>query len=171
MPFYNTYNGHKVSATCQKCGSTRVRYQGGTITCANCGHEIYKPKRRNKYNASPTTARDGRKRDSKFEASVADELLMLKSAGTILDYDSQFKVELNIYDKQGAVAFTKTWKVDFRVHNNDGSFTLLEAKGLEGDDYKWKRDILTNVWLPEHLDYDFEVRKQRSTKKFSTGNK
>lgn len=169
MPYLNTYDGKKISSVCQECGSIRCRYQAGTLTCSNCGHVIYKPKRRNKYNASPTTARDGRRRDSKFEASVADELLMLKSAGTILDYDSQFKVELPIYDKNGNVVMRKTWKVDFRLHNPDGTFTLLEAKGLEGDDYKWKRDILTNVWLPEHLDYTFEVRKQRSIKKFSTG--
>ena len=84
---------------------------------------------------------------------------MLKFGGAIKDYDSQYKVLLNIYDKAGNVVMTKTWKVDFRIHNNDGTYKLLEAKGLEGDDYKWKRDILMNVWLKEHPDYTYEVRK------------
>lgn len=120
---------------------------------------IYKAARRNKYNASKQVARDGMRRDSKLEATVADELLMMKAAGEILDYDSQYKVGLIIYDRQGNIAFTKNWKVDFRVHLLDGTYKLLEAKGLEGDDYKWKRDILLNVWLKEHPDHVYEVRK------------
>lgn len=83
-----------------------------------------------------------------------------KRAGEIKDYDNQFKVDLVIYDSAGLPAFRKTWKVDFRVHELDGSFTLVEAKGMEGDDYKWKRDVLTHVWLQDHPDYHFEVRKQ-----------
>ena len=90
---------------------------------------------------------------------MADELYMLKQSGAIKDYDSQYKVKLNIYDKDGNVAFVKNWKVDFRIHNNDGTYKLLEAKGIEGDDYKWKRDILVAVWLKEHPDYTYEVRK------------
>lgn len=150
------------NAQCQECKSRVISYSGGTLTCKNCGHIIYKAVRRNKYNASKTVACDGMRRDSKFEASVADELVMLKAAGEILNYDSQYKVDLHIYDRAGNVVMRKNWKVDFRVHNLDGSFTLLEAKGLEGDDYKWKRDILMNVWLPEHLDHNYEVRKQKS---------
>ena len=66
------------NAECDVCHSKAILYQGGTLTCRNCGHVIYKPKRRNKYNASPQIARDGRRRDSKLEAGVADELLMMK---------------------------------------------------------------------------------------------
>lgn len=147
------------NAKCSDCGSLSILYQAGNLTCRDCGYPIYKIKRRNKYNASKQVARDGIRRDSKFEASVADELLMLKAAKEILDYDSQYKVLLNIYDKDGNIAMTKNWKIDFRVHQLDGTYKLLEAKGLEGDDYKWKRDILLNVWLPEHPDYEYEVRK------------
>lgn len=144
---------------CNVCHSKQVLYQRGKLICRDCGNPIYTPKRRNKYNASKQVARDGMRRDSKLEASVADELYMLKFGGAIKDYDSQYKVLLNIYDKTGNVVMTKTWKVDFRIHNNDGTYKLLEAKGLEGDDYKWKRDILMNVWLKEHPDYTYEVRK------------
>lgn len=159
-------------AVCPSCDSRIILYSKGSLICSNCGYIIYKPVRRNKYNARKTLAKDGKVRDSAFEANVADELAILLAAGEILGYDSQYKVDLSIYDKSGNVVMNKTWKVDFRVHNLDGTFTLLEAKGLEGDDYKWKRDILINVWLPEHLDYSYEVRKQRSyynAKKFSTG--
>lgn len=144
--------------TCTECGSRLMSYARGAITCKDCGHIVYKPTRKNKFNAIKSVSRDGLKKDSKFEASVADELWMRKCAGDIKDYDSQYKVELLIYDKSGAVVMKKNWKVDFRVHNNDGSYLLLEAKGLEGVDYKWKRDLLLNVWLPEHLDHTYEVR-------------
>lgn len=146
-------------ARCPECHSNKLLYTKGNIICRDCGYGVYKAKRRNKYNASKQVALDGIRRDSKLEARVADELYMLKQSGAIKDYDSQYKVKLNIYDKDGNVAFVKNWKVDFRIHNNDGTYKLLEAKGLEGDDYKWKRDILVAVWLKEHPDYTYEVRK------------
>lgn len=150
------------SATCQECNSKSVLFKGGSIICRDCDHVIFSPKtRKNKYNAIKTVAKDGLKRDSKFEASVADELYMRKVAKDIQDYESQYKVLLNIYDNQGNVVMTKNWKVDFRILHNDGSYELLEAKGVEGDDYKWKRDILTNVWLPEHPDHIYTVQKQQ----------
>ena len=152
------------NVVCDDCGSKTMRYVRGAIICANCDKVIYKPTRKNKYNAVKTVARDGLKKDSKFEASVADELYMLKELGEILDYDSQYKVELLIYNHKGEVAFKKNWKVDFRVHLKDGGYKLLEAKGLEGSDYKWKRDILMNVWLLENPEYEYEVRTQKSNK-------
>ena len=153
------------NVVCDDCGSKMMRYERGAIICTNCDKVIYKPARKNKYNAVKTVARDGLKKDSKFEASVADELYMRKSAGDILDYDSQYKVELPIYNRDGEVVMKKNWKVDFRVHELDGSYTLLEAKGVEGVDYKWKRDLLVNVWLPENPDHDFEVRTMKNVYK------
>lgn len=114
----------------------------------------------NKFGAIKTTAKDGMKRDSKYEAGIADELLLRKRAGDILDYDSQFKVEMWAYDKNGKPAMRKNHKVDFRIHHNDGSFELLEAKGVETADYKDRRRWLETFWLPEHLDYTYTVVKQ-----------
>lgn len=156
---------------CDDCGSKMMRYERGAIICTNCDKVIYKPTaRKNKFNAVKTVSKDGLKKDSKFEASVADELYMRKSAGDILDYESQYKVELLIYNREGLVVMKKNWKIDFRVHNLDGSYTLLEAKGLEGVDYKWKRDLLLAVWLPDHPDHEFEVRtmgyRAKSAKKW-----
>lgn len=156
------------SAYCPECKSTAILVKGGSLICRNCGHEIYTSKtKKNKYNAIRTVARDGQKRDSKFEADVADELYMRKVASDILDYDSQFKVEIPIYDKDGDKVDSVSHKVDFRIHHKDGSFELLEAKGVETPDYKWRRRLLESVWLPEHPDHEYTVRKQgyRSRKK------
>ena len=118
----------------------------------------------NKYGARRTTAKDGLTRDSKFEASVADELLLRKRAGDIKDYDSQYKVEMWAYDKQGNRVMKKTHKIDFRIHHNDGSYELLEAKGLETADYKDRRKWLEKLWLPENPDHIYTVVKQRSNR-------
>lgn len=120
----------------------------------------------NKYNAKKTVAKDGIKRDSKFEASVADELYLRKRAGDIKDYDSQFKVEMWAYDKYGKPAIKMSHKVDFRIHHNDGSYELLEAKGVETADYRLRRKWLEKLWLPENLDYTYTVVKQRTFKKY-----
>jgi ribosomal protein S27E len=148
-------------ATCPECNSKSVLYQGGTITCSNCGHVIASPKnKKNKYNAIRTVAKDGLKRDSKFEANVADELYLRKQAGDIVDYESQFQVEMWIYREDGLKAFPVKHKIDFRIEHVDGSFELYEAKGVETSDYKWRRKLLEELWLPFHKDHIYTVRKQ-----------
>lgn len=114
----------------------------------------------NKFGAVKTTAKDGIKRDSKYEAGIADELYLRKMAKDILDYDSQFKVEMWAYDQNGKKAMKVTHKVDFRIHHNDGSFELLEAKGVETSDYKMRRRWLETFWLPFNLDHTYTVVKQ-----------
>lgn len=131
------------NVVCDDCGSKMMRYERGAIICTNCDKVIYKPTaRKNKFNAVKTVSKDGLKKDSKFEASVADELYMRKSAGDILDYESQYKVELLIYNREGLVVMKKNWK----------------------------RDLLLNVWLPDHPDHEFEVRtmgnRAKSAKKW-----
>lgn len=146
---------------CPECKSTSILYQGGSLTCRNCGHVIYKPtQKKNKYNAIKTVAKDGEKRDSKYEASVADELYMRKLAGDILDYESQYRVDMPIFNENGKQVMLVRHKIDFRVHERDGSYTLLEAKGVETADYKWRRSLLEKIWLPAHPDHVYEVRKQ-----------
>jgi hypothetical protein len=120
---------------------------------------MYLSRTGNKYGAKRTWAL-GRHFDSKFEAGIAEELDIVKKGHGIKDFDCQFKIDLPIYKSDGTIAFAKGYKVDFRVHENDGSFTLIEAKGFETEDYKWKRRLLTEVWLPEHPDYKFEEVRQ-----------
>lgn len=113
----------------------------------------------NKFGAKKTEY-NGYKYDSKFEASVAEELTLRVKAKDILDFDKQFKVEMWAYDKDGKPAMKVTHKVDFRIHHKDGSFELLEAKGLETSDYRMRRKWLETFWLPEHLDHTYTVVKQ-----------
>ena len=115
----------------------------------------------NKYSAKKTEY-DGYKYDSKFEASVAQELDLRVRAKDIQAYDKQFKVEMWAYDKNGKPAMKKSHKVDFRIHHNDGSYELLEAKGVETFDYKDRRRWLETFWLPENLDHSYTVVKQSS---------
>lgn len=120
--------------------------------------------KRNKYNAQRTQAL-GRSFDSKFESTVAVDLEEQKQRGEILDYDCQFKVEMWAYNKDGIAALKKSHKIDFRVHHKDGSFELLEAKGLETADYQDRRRWLFAFWLPEHLDHYYTVVKMARTPK------
>lgn len=98
---------------------------------------------------------------SKFEAGVARDLDIRKRAGEILDWERQYKVEMWAYDKFGDRKVSKEHRVDFRVHNLDGSFTLLEAKGFETQDYRDRRNWLLKLWLPEHPDHDYQVVYQK----------
>lgn len=108
------------------------------------------------------TEYNGRTFDSKFEAGVAHQLEMQKRTGEILDYECQFKIECMPFTAHGdPVPECKvSHKVDFRVHNRDGSFTLLEAKGFETADYKTRRKWLEKFWLPANPDHDYQVVKQ-----------
>lgn len=150
----------KGKLTCPECKSTTFLVNYGKVTCRDCGWST-KGSAGNKYGAKKTIAKDGIKRDSKLETSHADELYLRKYAGEILDYDSQYKVEIPIYNKEGRVVHIIKHKIDFRLHLKDGSYQLWESKGIETDDYKWRRKFLELIWLPEHLDHTYLVVKQR----------
>ena len=136
--------------------------KGGKLICTNCEHVVgvTNEGRSNKYGAKRTEF-NGKIYDSKFEASVASDLETRKIAGDILDYDTQYKVEMDIYRSDGVKSLTVNHKVDFRIHHRDGSFELHEAKGVETSDYKWRKKLLENLWLPLHKDHIYTVIKQR----------
>ena len=150
------------SAECPECHSKRLLYTSGTLTCSNCGHEIGK-RTNNKYGAKRTEFK-GKLYDSKYEAGVAAELDLRKRAKEILDYDTQYKVEIAVYRADGTPAFYVNHKVDFRIHHKDGSYELLEAKGVETVDYKWRRKFLETIWLKENPDHEYTVIKQNMRK-------
>ena len=104
---------------------------------------------------------DGYTYASKFEAGVAQELDLRLRAGEIKDWERQFKIECIPYDKNGTPMpdLKVSHKVDFRVHELDGSFTLVEAKGQELSDWQHRRKWLERVWLPEHPDHTYQVVK------------
>lgn len=144
---------------CEECSSNRFLLKGNTLTCQNCGWKVT-GSASNKYGARRTMAKDGKARDSKFEAGTADDLLLRVRVGDIKDYDSQYMIEAMAYRKNGLPAFMVRHKVDFRIHHNDGSYELVEAKGMETEDYKWRRKFLEHIWLPDHPDHTYTVIKQ-----------
>lgn len=95
-----------------------------------------------------------------YEAGVAQTLELRKVGKDIQDYEIQYKVEIPLYNSYGKVVHTVRHKVDFRVLHNDGSFELIEAKGMELDDWKWRKKLLEYIWLPEHPDHIYTVVKQ-----------
>lgn len=113
----------------------------------------------NKYGAKRHNY-DGYIYDSKLEASRAWELDEALRKGEIKAWERQFKIDLYFYNKDGDMIRYKPWKVDFRIENLDGTFTLEEVKGMETEDFRVKRDICTKVWLPDHLDHNLVILKQ-----------
>mgnify|MGYP001595444342 CR=1 FL=1 len=154
-------NLDKTKFTCPECSSIRFRLVGKKITCLNCDYTI-SGSGGNKYGAKRTEF-ENKSYDSKFEASQAQELSLRKKAGDIKDYDTQYKIEAWAHRSDGRKAFLVKHKVDFRIHHNDGSYELYEAKGQETDDYKWRRKFLEHIWLPEHPDHTYTVVKERKT--------
>jgi hypothetical protein len=108
-----------------------------------------------KYNAIRSVY-NGYPYDSKFEAAYAMQLEWRVKAGEIKAWDRQFPIEIR-NPKTGELL--RRHKVDFCVHENDGSFTLAETKGFETRDWKMIRDEIEVLWLPEHLDYTYVVAK------------
>jgi len=127
----------------------------------------YIERRINKY-AAIKTEYGGSKYDSKFEASVARDLDLRLKAGEIKDWERQFKVEMWAYNCRGDRVMKVSHKVDFRVHEHDGSYTLLEAKGIETADYKMRRKWLELFWLPENLDHVYQVVKEKNNYRHTT---
>ena len=125
-----------------------------------------------KYNAKSTMALDAdgneRRFDSKFEAAVASELRLRMLAKEIKYFDCQYKISMVPCDTDGTpiTALTMNHKVDFRIHELDDTYTLLEAKGVETGDYRLRRKWLTHIFLPANLDHSYEVVKQRSNRSF-----
>ncbi len=135
-----------------------VQYTGGKLFCKNCGSLITTTKKTNKYGAKRTEF-NGKIYDSKFEAETAYSLEVRKKAKDIKDYETQYKIEAWAYDENGKKAFEVKHKVDFRILHNDGSYELYESKGIETDDYKWRRRFLEKLWLPAHKDHIYTVVK------------
>jgi len=144
------------SASCSGCGSKRLLYSRGKLTCTNCNKLITSTKKPNKYGAKRTEFK-GQIYDSKFEAETAYSLEVRKKAGDIKDYETQYQIEAWAYDEKGNKAIQVKHKVDFRILHNDNSYELLESKGLETDDYKWRRKFLEKLWLPLHPDHIYTV--------------
>jgi len=122
---------------------------------------MYIERKINKYKAIKTNY-GGYNYPSKLEASMAYELDIRKKAGEIADWERQFSVEMPIYNAHGKVIYSIKHKIDFRTHEHDGTFVLIETKGFLTSDYVFRRNLLEKVWLPEHPDHTYEVVKEKS---------
>lgn len=143
---------------CPECNSNRFTYSFTKLTCNNCGWE--EKQTSNKFGAKRTVSKDGVKHDSKFEATQADELRLRKIGGDIKDYESQFKAIMPIYNQHGRKVHEVSHRIDFRVLHNDNSYELIETKGAETTDWRFRRKLLEKLWLPEHPDHTYTVIKQ-----------
>src|ERR1017187_3220142 len=110
---------------CPKCQFKRFLVKGSKVTCQNCGWEAKGGD--NKYGARKTEF-NGKRYDSKYEATIAQELDLRLKGGDILEVIPQFKIEATAYRSNGLPAFTVKHKVDFRIQLKDGSYELIEAK-------------------------------------------
>ena len=76
---------------------------------------------------------------SKSEAGYCNWLFARKRLGEIEDYQWQYSVKIPIIGRNGK---KRTWKIDFRVTELDGSYSYHESKGWNrsDDSFKLKRD-------------------------------
>lgn len=119
---------------------------------------MYYQKYSSKYNAQKTTYK-GRRYDSKLEAKVAMLLDQRMQNGEFVEIIPQYRIKLYVYLPDNKRADLFTYICDFRCERPDGSYLLVEAKGMETETFKIKKRILDLVWLPEHLNYDYEIIK------------
>jgi Protein of unknown function (DUF1064) len=113
-------------------------------------------RRGNKYHARRTEY-NGRTYDSIFEANTAASLDMLKHTNLVLKWEPQYEVKMDIYASSGRRAFGVKHKVDFLVSMADGTYLLLETKGVATTDWKWRKKFLETVWLPDNPNYKYKV--------------
>lgn len=103
---------------------------------------------------------NGYKYDSKFEAKIGQGLELRMAAKEFVAIERQFRIVLYVYLPDGSKADLFTYICDFRCERPDGTFLLVEAKGMVTETYRTKRKLLDLVWLPDHLDYEFEEIRQ-----------
>ena len=63
-------------------------------------------------------------------------------AGDIKDYETNTRLRRGRDTIRRQQSHQVKHKVDFRVLHNDSSYELIESKGVETDDYKWRRKFL-----------------------------
>lgn len=117
--------------------------------------------RGNKYGAKKTVY-NGYRYDSKYEAIVARELDLRKAAGEFVEVVTQFKIELYCFKTNGDRVKLFNYICDFRCERPDGTFLLVEAKGVLTPSYKIKKKVLGLIWLPDNPDYEFVEMKRNS---------
>lgn len=101
---------------------------------------------RNSYFTSKSSkGNDGSLYDSKFEASQANELLLRKRSGDILEYTRQVNFPLVVNGYKVGV-----YIADFVVTHKDGTKEILEPKGYMTDVFKLKWRLVEALYGEEY---------------------
>jgi hypothetical protein len=95
---------------------------------------------------------DGILFDSKKEAKVYSELVLMKQAGEIADFSRQVVFELvpaqyeAVTEKKSkCVEKAVTYKADFVVEHQDGERSVIDAKGMRTPIYIIKRKLMRYI--------------------------
>lgn len=109
-----------------------------TLTREQYLDAVVRPKRKNKFNAKRTTV-DGITFDSKREAEVYLDLKMLERAGRISGLERQRKFNLIVNDE-----IIGRYRADFAFidHDRDGTFRVVDVKGVVTRDFRRVQKIL-----------------------------
>lgn len=102
--------------------------------------EYRKRQKRNKFNAK-STVYNGRRYDSKLEASYAMELDWQKKAGLIKDWEAQRKLDIRVNGEHIC-----NYYIDFVVIRNDGIEEMHEVKGAELPLWKLKYKLAQVIY-------------------------
>lgn len=90
---------------------------------------------------------------SKSEAAYCNWLFARKQAREIKDFKWHYSIRLHINGK-----FWKSWEVDFRVEENDGSYTYHESKGWNRSDDNFRLKLA--AVMTEYPTWVFIVNKE-----------
>ena len=139
-------------AICPECKGTSFLYSKGKVVCQNCGEVLGKTY--NKYGAKKTTY-NNHKYDSKYEASVAEDLDLRLRVGEVKEVQRQIKIPLEAYGKH-----IFNYYIDFIAIHNDGHKEYIEAKGQETDLWKAKWKMLEAKLATEEPASEMTLLKQ-----------
>lgn len=108
------------------------------------------------------TAKQG-KNDSKFEASIAQDLELLLKAKEIQSFEEQVKIPLVVNGYHLCNYF-----IDFVIYHNDGTVEYREAKGFPTEVWKlkWKLfealyDLPGNILTVEYQGKSWKPQRRR----------
>ena len=112
-----------------------------------------------KWTTAKSTKYCGRMYDSKFEASVAQELDFRKSAGEIESWEAQKTLDLVVNGYK-----IGTYRIDFVAYRKDGVTEYIEAKGWSTPFWKMKWAIF-EAMMSEITDVELRVIWQKTGSK------
>ena len=113
----------------------------------------------NKYGAKKTVY-NGRRYDSKLEARVAQQLDLRMKSGEFTLVEPQFRINLYCYLPTGEKLNLWDYICDFRCTKPDGSYLLVEAKGMRTGRFRDNLRLLDDIWLPDNPEYEYEIIQQ-----------